>query len=171
MKATKGNSPFNLDYLGLDKCKNDAEQAAILWAAILRRNSELKQLRKAYQNVYTNIVCRWKEEITGRFPELKMILEPDCGDIVVEFSKNSYHYEVSIGKARQKLLCLVRLRLDDIHNGGVMSDEFIFSFKDLLSKKTCDNYCMFSEFNMNELETAISCYIQVVERFLELAKE
>jgi hypothetical protein len=111
MKATKGNSPFNLDYLGLDKCKNDAEQAAILWAAILRRNSELKQLRKAYQNVYTNIVCRWKEEITGRFPELKMILDPDCGGIVVKFTKDSYHYEVGIGKARHVLFLYLERRM------------------------------------------------------------
>ena len=171
MKTTKGNNPITLDYLGLDKCKNNAEQAAILWAEIVRRNSELKQVKKAYQNVYNNIVRQWKDEITDRFPGLKMILAPSCGDIVVEFSKDSCHYEVGIGKARQNLLCLVRLRLDDIHNGAVMTDEFVLKFNGLLSKKTCDNYCMFSEFNMNDLETAISCYIQVVERFVELTQE
>ena len=168
MKATKGNNPITLDYLGLDKCKNNAEQAAILWAEIVRRNSELKQVKKAYQNVYNNIVRQWKDEITDRFPGLKMILAPSCGDIVVEFSKDSCHYEVGIGKARRKLLCIVRLKLDDIHNGAVMSDEFVLKFNGLLSKKTCDNCCMFSEFDMNDYEMAFSCFVNIIERFVNL---
>ena len=168
MKTREENNPITLDYLGLDKCKNNAEQAAILWAEIVRRNSELKQVKKAYQNVYNNIVRQWKDEITDRFPGLKMILAPSCGDIVVEFSKDSCHYEVGIGKARRKLLCIVRLKLDDIHNGAVMSDEFVLKFNGLLSKKTCDNCCMFSEFDMNDYEMAFSCFVNIIERFVNL---
>ena len=143
------------------------EIAKMLEADLVRKEAEIKQVKKEYLKVYNGIVAHWKDDITSRFPNVEIIRSKYDGDLVAEFSLNDIHYIIGIGKGRQKLLCIVRLKLEDIHNGAAMSDSFVNNFKGILSYKKGD-YAMFSEFDLNDYETAFSCFVNVIEKFKEL---
>lgn len=169
MKATKENKPISLDYLGLDKCSNEMERASLLWMDIVRRKDELTQVKTAYQNAYKSIIAQWKDEINDRFHDIQ-VTKSSYGEIGVDFVKGSLHYEVCIGKDQKNLFCLVLLDSENVKKNSVIPEEIVSKLKDLLSWKK-SGYCLFEEFNINDFEKAFSCYIKVIDRFVDLTKE
>ena len=172
MKPREESNPISLDYLGLDNCKNDAERAAILWSDIMRRNSELKQVRKAYQKVYHSILGQWKDELSTRFQNLSWVSHAPSADLAVEFTVGNIYYKVGIGKDQHNLICIVLLDLQDIHKGIFMSDEFVSNINSILSQKRgCpDIYCLYDTFDINDYEKAFKCFTALIEKSVDLAR-
>ena len=141
---------------------NDTEQASILWKDIIMKEAELRKTKKEYQKLYKGIVKQWKTEITNRFPGLKIKSVSTDGDVVIEIAKDSIHYQIELGKNRNKLICIILLSAEDFQNGIRMSNEFMADFKGIMSYQR-GNYAMFSEFNMTEFDEAFLCCINAIK--------
>ena len=171
MNNKKENSTMSFEYLSLDKCKDDKERAAKLQGDIEKRKVELKQVKKEYDKVISNILDGWRIEVETRFPSLQIQTHsPKGGDLIETFVFNGVHYEAVLGRliGKYKFICMIRVELEDFREDKYIDDAVVTRFNDILPWMK-GNYCLFKEFDCADFDNVFACYIELITRFEKLS--
>ena len=161
----KNTVDIQLDYLELDKCKDDKERAAKLLSDIDRRKDELAQVKKLYEDVRTKIIDDLKESIVNKYPNMDFSAhypgEYLCTKVMVE----KLQYYLAISGSSKKLECDIYLDIEDCRKGAKMSKAFISEFKDMFAYYT-PIYKMSQDFDRNDFDGAFACFEKALEMLL-----
>ncbi len=159
----KNGLEIMLDYLDLDKCKDDKERAVKLFEDINRRNEELKQVKERYKTIRAQIIGDYKERLVKKYPTMDFSAQNSgellCTKVMVE----KLHGYLSICESAKKLSCIIHLDIEESRKGKKLSMSFISGFKDLFEYYT-PMYKMYQDFDTNDFEGVIDCFCKALER-------
>ena len=157
---------IELDYLELDKCKDDKERAAKLLSDIDRRKDELAQVKKLYEDVRTKIVDDLKESIFNKYPNMDFSAHYSGEYLCAKVMVGKLQYYLAISGSSKKLECDIYLDIEDCRKGAKMSKTFISDFKDLFAYYT-PMYKMFQDFDINDFDGVFACFEKALEMLLQ----
>lgn len=161
----KKNIEVSLDYLALEKCKDDKERAIKLSEDLERRKAEITQIKKVLEKTRQSVFEGMKDNIKKEIPDL-VFAEKDLrsSPICAKFKTDSYSFYVSITK---DLGCVLYLDSENLRKGAKLSKNIIKQFKDILSWYT-PMYKMFQKFGSNDFNQAYTCYVNVIKKVKEV---
>ena len=163
----KKNVDIQLDYLKLDKCKDDKERAAKLLSDIDRRKDELAQVKKQYENVRTKIIDDLKESIVNKYPNMDFSAHYPGEYLCTKIMVGELQYHLAISGSAKKLECVLYLDIENCRKGAKMSKAFISDFKDLFAYYT-PMYKMSQDFDINDFDGAFECFEKALEKLLQV---
>ena len=163
----KKNIEVSLDYLALEKCKDDKERAIKLSEDLERRKAEITQVKKILEKTRQVVFEGMKENMRKEIPDLvfaekNLISSPICA----KFKTDSYGFYVIITK---NLECVLYLDSESSRRGAKLSENIIKQFKDILSWYA-PMYKMFQKFGSNDFDQAYTCYVNVKKSQRSLAQ-
>lgn len=159
----KNDVEIQLDYLELDKCKDDKERAVKLFEDINRRNDELSYVKRQYKAIRAKIISDFKDSLAQKYPGMDFSIQ-DSGELLrTEVMVEKLHGYLSIFESAKKLSCIIYLDIEESRKGKKMSKAFISKFKDLFEYYT-PMYKMYQDFDTNDFEGAFDCFCKVLER-------
>ena len=158
---------IQLDYLELDKCKDDKERAAKLLSDIDRRKDELAQVKKLYEDVRTKFIDDLKESIVKKYPNMDFSAHYPGEYLCAKVKIGKLQHYLAISGSAKKLECVLYLDIEDCRKGARMSKAFISDFKDLFANYT-PMYKMFQDFDINDFDGAFACFEKALEMLLQV---
>ena len=158
---------IQLDYLELDKCKDDKERAAKLLYDIDRRKDELAQVKKLYEDVRTKIIDELKERIVKKYPNMDFSAHYSGEYLCAKVMLGKLQYYLAISGSSKKLECDIYLDIEDCRKGAKMSKAFISEFKDMFAYYT-PMYKMSQDFDRNDFDGAFVCFEKALEMLLQV---
>lgn len=162
----KKNVDIQLDYLELDKCKDDKERAAKLLSDIDRRKDELAKVKKLYEDVRTKIVDDLKKNLVNKYPNMDFSAHYSGEYLCAKVMVGKLQYYLAISGSAKKLECNLYLDIEDCRKGARMSEAFISDFKDLFANFT-PMYKMSQDFDINDFDGAFDCFEMVLEKLFQ----
>ncbi len=151
----------SLDYLALDKCKDDKERVIKLSEDIEIRKAEMAQVKKILEKTRQGVFERMKEDLKREIPDLILVEKDPIGSpVCAKFKTDSYSFCVCITK---DLECVLYLDSESSRKGAKLSEAIIKQFKELLSWYT-PIYKIYQKFGPNEFDKAFTCYVNVIKK-------
>ena len=157
---------IQLDYLELDKCKDDKERAAKLLSDIDRRKDELTQIKKLYEDVQNKIIDNLKECIVNKYPNMDFSAHYPGEYLCARVKIRKLQYYLAISGSAKKLECYIYLDIEDCRNGAKMSKAFISELKDMFAYYT-PMYKMSQDFDRNDFDGAFACFEKALDKLLQ----
>ena len=161
----KKNVEVSLDYLALDKCKDEKQRVIKLSEDRENRKAEMAQVKKILEITRQGVFEGMKEELRKEFPDLVFSQKNPIGSpICAKYKTDDYIFYVSIAK---NLECVLFLDIECSWMGIMFSEAIIKQFKDILSWYT-PWYKMYQTFGPNEFDKAYSCNVNVIKKIKEV---
>lgn len=150
---------LSLDYLALDKCKDDKERVIKLSADLEKRKAEMAQIKKILEKTRQGIFEGMKEDLRKEIPDIIFSeKDPLSSPICAKYKTESYSFFVSITKDME---CVLYLDSESTRKGRKLSETIIKHFKDILSWYT-PMYKIYQKFGSNDFDQAYNCYVNVI---------
>lgn len=161
----KKDIEVSLDYLALDKCKDDKERVIKLSEDLEKRKTEIAQVKKTLEKTRQSVFERMKEDLRKDFPDLIFSEKDPIGSpISVKYKTDGYSFYVSITKDME---CVLYLDSESTRKGAKFSETIIKQFQELLSWYT-PMYKIYQKFGSNDFDKAYTCYINVIKKVKEV---
>lgn len=161
----KKNVEVSLDYLALDKCKDEKERVIKLFEDLENRKAEMAQVKKILEITRQGVFEGMKEDLRKDFPDLVFSQKDPIGSpIFAKFKTDGYSFYVCITK---DLECVLYLDSESTRKGAKLSETIIKQFKELFSWYT-PMYKIYQKFGPNEFNQAYTCYVNVIKKVKEV---
>lgn len=161
----KKDIEVSLDYLALDKCKDDKERIIKLSEDLEKRKAEMVQVKKILDKTRLGVFERMKEGLRMENPDLIFAEKDPIGSpICAKYKTEDYSFYVCITK---DLECVLYLDSESTRKGAKLSETIIKQFKELLSWYT-PMYKIYQKFGSNNFDKAYACYVNVIKKIKDV---
>lgn len=161
----KKNVEVSLDYLALDKCKDEKERVIKLSEDLENRKAEMAQVKKILEKIRQGVFEGMKENLRKEFPDLVFSQKDPIGSpICAKFKTDGYSFYVCISK---DLECVLYLDSESTRKGAKLTETIIKKFKEFFSWYA-PMYKIYQKFGPNEFDQACTCYVNVIKKVKEV---
>ena len=156
---------LSLDYLALDKCKDDKERVIKLSEDLEKRKAEMTQIKKILEKTRQGVFEGMKEDMRKEIPDFIFSEKDPIGSpVCAKYKTDGYSFFVSITKDME---CVLYLDSESTRKGAKLSETIIKHFKDILSWYT-PMYKMYQKFGSNDFDQAYTCYVNVIKKIKDV---